>query len=1760
MSSVSFLISELQALATETRRRHPEVREASDKAVALLRANAGVSLVNNDAFADELLRPVFLGCKTKNAKVVTIALGSLQRLIALRAVPSYALPQILATMAEILTQGVDIQLKILQALLSLVTSLPDVHGATMGDALLLCFRLQESRIAVVSSTAAATLRQLVMFVFEKVLSKKETDPPESLTTVRLPDGTSANLNSSEVDAYYVFEDLCLLANTESPNFLKIESLPKTFALELIESVLTNYHVLFHKHPEILLLLHHHLSPLLLKSLSERSSFPLILRSTRVVFILLKQFSDELVTESEVFAMMLIKIISGEESSASDGSRRPHWMRVLSAEVLRGICSDADLIRQYWERYDSENGGSHVFTSLIASLKRLVTEKPALLGVGQQMQGLGVQTDGSGNYKLEQVAGMMANAATTTVTGALGIHGAPVGLSLATCTMKVQCIDQLDKADAPMIPEGYIYVLGLQCLVSIAEGFASTALPAFTSLTSRFSSTEASKLPKALNLEALPSEEPMVQQLRSDKSMIEAGWPALLASLSFLINTNLSDELFTDVLAAFQALTNVSGVLGAQTSRDAFITSLSKLAIPSLVVTRLDSWVEPSTNRSTSGMGVVDGITALANAAMPVQAPALSERNIACLKVLVYSASYLGGSLGPSWFNVLETLQNADYVLTAKGTKSNSLRKMPSNLMSPPIQKSMSGNGISDSNAAEPRPVLLADTEPENVLSAIQGLFESTKDMDDEAFRHFAVALCKLSAEMISMQVSADMEDTSIEDSNGAPVSPTVARAHRRRVSGIQLSRTPRSGDFSVNKLGMIALLNIHRLLYADAEVAWSPISEHLLSIIRHPAAPTSLRLQAAQNLDQVLVIIPRSLSNFPTELVAEVQRRTLDALALQVLTEGVISTVVDIRRMGLETLHSILQTGAHTLVVGWEAILEMLGSVCRPAPGVPTSNTGIPEESIPYSPAVPTTPHTRLTPLNTSSFSDKPNLILIRVAFQSLTLVCDTLQSLSTEQLKLCITTLGLFGRQVDTNIALTAAESLLWSVSDSIQLRRKGASAEAQYNELWMFLLTELLVLCTDARPEVRGGSIQTVFRSLQLYGLTLSLEMWDQCIWKIVFPLLDSLQKSAGSVSPDGADPLLSKAAWDESKILALQSIGSLFNDFLMAKLLQLPDFGTVWNTFVTNIQDFALLDTRSIGTVALRSLEKALKAFKDPAGADLKLADHSCERVWEAWEIMGANISQQKNSSGGRFTQDSLVALVDVVRTLRALSRMARGHEWELERLKSLLSILKAIITYPFSDFRPDIDSLTPLQNNILSVYDGIDMLVPGSPSLILADFSYFVTLPFVAAYELRQAPLSSQVEGRPVIQKVTYIAICKRVMPVLAHLYTRFKASADIYADGTVDAILLAYAIPIKVKYNCPAPSKFGSDVPLWKTATTNFLSVAKECAPRVADFSECSDQQVSATWRRLLEVFEGALLADCSTAAEDSIDEIFDHAFIATIKSHITPYLGNKRITDDIIIDFGKILQHASKIHEVGATPLFDDTRTSSEQNQPDVHQEISSPMPYKGFKIHELVDVVGTTSGFNILPRERFSYWCFDLLFLLCSQTTDHHEEKRRRVAALCLPQLLGRINQALLSYCLDTEIYGDMPFSRTREEELIYILKQVASMKLWSGSLWASQSESPSEYAVKQPESTQTNNISSMIRDLAYRSEKAHLFYSYNLLLKLSSTAKAAVAWLPDSFPDTAPALEGASDVPPISHYNSKELANACLAVLGQEMGLLTQ
>jgi hypothetical protein len=65
--------------------------------------------------------------------------------------------------------GLDVQLKILQTLPSLFQIYADdLNGELLGSTLEICATLQSSKTAAVGNTAAATLQQLVVSVFEKV--------------------------------------------------------------------------------------------------------------------------------------------------------------------------------------------------------------------------------------------------------------------------------------------------------------------------------------------------------------------------------------------------------------------------------------------------------------------------------------------------------------------------------------------------------------------------------------------------------------------------------------------------------------------------------------------------------------------------------------------------------------------------------------------------------------------------------------------------------------------------------------------------------------------------------------------------------------------------------------------------------------------------------------------------------------------------------------------------------------------------------------------------------------------------------------------------------------------------------------------------------------------------------------------------------------------------------------------------------------------------------------------------------------------------------------------------------------------------------------------------------------------------------------------------------------------------------------------------------------------------------------------------------
>lgn len=292
------------------------------------------------------------------------------------------------------------------------------------------------------------------------------------------------------------------------------------------------------------------------------------------------------------------------------------------------------------------------------------------------------------------------------------------------------------------------------------------------------------------------------------------------------------------------------------------------------------------------------------------------------------------------------------------------------------------------------------------------------------------------------------------------------------------------------------------------------------------------------------------------------------------------------------------------------------------------------------------------------------------------------------------------------------------------------------------------------------------------------------------------------------------------------------------------------------------------------------------------------------------------------------------------------------------------------------------------------------------------------------------------------------------------------------------------------------------------------------------------------------------------------EENFDLALIASLEIDVVPFLGDSRVPDYLILQLGKMLHSGSQLQQP------EDAPPEVEAPAPTA-PVVTKPKAHHGRKLSKqgpttVETNVGTTRSGKLVPRERFSYWCFDLLFLICSDVAKDREPQRRRVASMCLPLLLSRCRSALVEYIADEELRGSLPFQRFREEELLYVLRKLLHLRLWPGTLWAALSSSPSQYAVEQPLIETSLSPKGLITDAVRRSSKAHLFYFYHIFCEIASLPrKTPSAWL--SSHSEHHACEGESRIVQEEQEKSKDfveldartLARECLKAIGEEMGL---
>lgn len=243
------------------------------------------------------------------------------------------------------------------------------------------------------------------------------------------------------------------------------------------------------------------------------------------------------------------------------------------------------------------------------------------------------------------------------------------------------------------------------------------------------------------------------------------------------------------------------------------------------------------------------------------------------------------------------------------------------------------------------------------------------------------------------------------------------------------------------------------------------------------------------------------------------------------------------------------------------------------------------------------------------------------------------------------------------------------------------------------------------------------------------------------------------------------------------------------------------------------------------------------------------------------------------------------------------------------------------------------------------------------------------------------------------------------------------------------------------------------------------------------------------------------------------------SLIVTLERDVLPSLGQARVPTDAILSLVCALRYASLLHSHGSSdgaelmsPHL--ARASSRSSNTNVATSSDKKRNEDDTSWDSTTTLVGTTLDDYELPRERFAYWCLDLLFLMCNQANDGKffskyicnlrrrrqprqktciltrqtlcsAEDRKRLAVLALPELLGRSSSVLRLYIADSAVRGKIPFRRytsahscslrdvlssdcglfiyiyrVREEELIYILRRLGKLELDEGVFEAATTE----------------------------------------------------------------------------------------------------
>ena len=1427
----TFLQSELTSLISDSKRKHSDVRAAAEQSLAELRA---ISVTSETQLAADLLRraefinPFILACKTKNVKLVSSGTVCLQRLTASRAIARSRLQDLLDAFAEAVSAGYEPQLKILQTLPSLLQLYAsDIYGDLLAKILEICVALQTSRTAIVSNTAAATFQQLINSVFDHGAKAQRAHSPSDSES----DDRADQQTDQSDDALRLFDDLCLLLNHQAPSFVKLEALSPEFLLETLQTILSSHTAFLVSQQGLVQTCRDHLFPGISRQISRKDGFVTVVRAVAILLILLQ-------ASAELFQEQLQPVVTSL-IHALDRDGNNLWRRALYMEFFREIFADFGTLRKLFELFDT-GGDSKIIGLLMASFVRIAAEDPSLIGLGRQST---IPIHRGNDLRGDEIASIEAQGLGGAITSVSSADLTTTGLSTEWSVLNTPLMRQPDRHAPPAIPSTYVYTLVLECTASFCDGLSRFVMPLSVPSRSarRDSGDEARRnsIPVDANEDETPrkpkrpsnssqkyqrlvnplqlSKHSSLAQVQLCAAMVEAFWPAALATCSTFLNSALDSEFYHILIRSVQKLAQVSGVLELSTPRDALLTTLAKASVPANASSVIAAYQNSKTPKSTNVEEPEEQIDGLKSPRenhpppiFPTGSSPLNVRHLLCLRALLN----LGIALGPTleqgaWLILIETMQQVEALIAIPTTLSTA---------------SQAGTPKIGSTGHESQTTLASEIA--SVQAATKRMLESTRGYHAASFANVVNALFRLLGE--DQRESSPGPNREIVSS---PISKTKLEPSRpthhssRSVSGLWTkSKTlDMETGFVLSKVSEISRINLHRFTQSmEHEQSWDLITSRLLQLGQNNAVSDSHRIQSASIVDLIAMETVKLLDD-PNHKVEDpniVQAWCLQALMKQLQVLGSSDSPksdeveYEIHKRLLDALESMLSHSGDSLSESWPIALDILSlSFAR------LGHNG------------------KNVPDGTSDLTElmEKNAQILRVGFRSIQLITsDFLTVLSVECLAKLARLLREFSTQdFDMNVALTST-TLLWSLASQTLTRLeriesaylpldavdrgeiKSLPNAEGVGLLWSITMAELLLLCNNERGDIRNAATRVLLKTLEASSESLSPNAWATVLVNGVLSTISFSLEQLKDEEHNQEDWMASVAQLIEGiTLIVIQNLNVIANH---------GTFAGTWDCLMDVFE--ALLGTGSLGasSLAFSNINQLLASLPALGEFDDALVSPAL-RIWSTHHPAIIQGTGDQNPNQAAFTAHAQT----FVQAYRTSPSAIQHFEQNGDGVQDLLSkaIKQTIISARHPPYTSDVKIPSTEQKEVLECLSILKILLAGTMDMYsnhLLDL-----LRSMLSIENGRVNATKKPAIMKTMQRPTFIAFASACLDILQSLVLECSQGQKFMHPKLIEESFCVLSALISTKYT-DLPSN--NDAPLWKNATTTAIvmleATTKEC--------------------------------------------------------------------------------------------------------------------------------------------------------------------------------------------------------------------------------------------------------------------------------------------------------------------------------------------